>query len=115
MTDLRAKRRQEFEAEIRRTRAVWALVFSVLLWVDALLFFADSALALLGMGEGPYNESVEAELLFAFYLGPFHIGLVVLWAVFLRRSWRFGIAGLPPALLIAGMVCFPLIASLSSS
>jgi len=112
MTDLRAKRRQEFEAELRRTHAVWALVFSFLLWADALWFFADSALALLGMEQDPYNESVEAELLFAFYLGPFHIGLVVLWAIFLRRSWKFGLVGLPPALLIAGLVCFPLIAYL---
>ena len=108
MAELRARRPDDYEAELRRYHALLALLFSALLWVDVSLFFWNITLSLFGLEGDLPPELVEYEAFQFIFLSPIHIALLVSWAFQIRRSWKVALVGLPPALLLAYGLLTPL-------
>ena len=78
----------------------WPITLSALLWLAAVLL--RRALFVLFLGEGSASEgseSGELAALVVLFASPILILLVVMWVRATLRCWRWGIIGLPPALL----------------
>ena len=82
----------------------WPITLSALLWLAAVLL--RRALFVLFLGEGSASEgseSGELAALVVLFASPILILLVVMWVRATIRSWRWGIIGLPPALLFLAL------------
>jgi len=82
----------------------WPITLSALLWLAAILLRrALFVLFLVDESAGAGTENAEFAAWVAVFASPILILLVVMWVRATIRSWRWGIIGLPPALLFLAL------------
>jgi hypothetical protein len=99
-----------------RAREEWAPLLTGLLWLAAVLL-RRSLWALLVREETAQvrSESNEIAAWALVFASPILVPLVLAWIVCITRSWRWGIIGLPPALVFLAFYGSALFAFLTES